>query len=175
MPVKRHPDITGAGLVFVTTTVTNWTPVFALRDAALATVLQLGETAAYFDVAVVGYVVMPTHFHGLLGFKELADLSEFMRSFKRLTAGRIRELDLGKFIPVLTSEGKFHLWKRRFDDLIVYSEKQFRTKLEYIHTNPVRAELTHHPEEWEFSSACDWSDAGNGLIPITKDYTWLLP
>ena len=48
------------------------------------------------------------------------------------------------------------IWMPRFDDLAIYTEKQFRTKLNYIHNNPVKAGLVSKVTEYEFSSAVDW-------------------
>ena len=62
---------------------------------------------------------------------------------------------------------------RRFDDLIIYSEKQLRIKLEYIHNNPVRAGLTENALDWKYSSAVDWLSDKKGMIDIVKDYSWL--
>jgi REP element-mobilizing transposase RayT len=156
--------MSGPALAFVTTTVADWNPVFASSGAAEEVASQLAETGRFFDVAIIGYVVMPTHIHALLGFPDITKLSRFMQAFKGLTARRIRELEEGK---------SGTLWMRRFDDVIVYSEKQFRTKLEYIHNNPVEAGLAGSPTDWPCSSARDWLLNEPGLIEITKSWDWM--
>jgi len=65
------------------------------------------------------------------------------------------------------------LWKPRFDDIVIKSEKQFRIKLDYIHNNPVKSGFVISPTDWRFSSAGDWLDMQPGLIPIDKEYGWL--
>lgn len=54
MPVKRYKRMKGPALVFVTTTVNDWIPVFSLRPAAVAVTQQLQETMHYHKVAIVG-------------------------------------------------------------------------------------------------------------------------
>ena len=71
MVVRKRLDIKGRALVFVTATIYEWTPIFRADKTALATLTQLSETLQYFDVALVGYVLMPTHLHLLLGFKHI--------------------------------------------------------------------------------------------------------
>ncbi|MEW6050788.1 MAG: hypothetical protein AB1644_06970 [Candidatus Zixiibacteriota bacterium] len=44
----------------------------------------------------------------------------------------------------------------RFDDVAIYTDHQFRTKLNYVHNNPVKAGLVTSPELYPFSSARAW-------------------
>jgi len=173
MPVLRLKDICGPGLVFVTTTVIEWLPVFKPPRIAREITRQLAETALINDVSVVGYVVMPSHVHMSIGLSEVASLSSFIQSFKSLSSRRVRGI-VGKPYPVrLNDSGRFQLWRRRFDDLIVVSEEQFRIKLQYIHDNPVKAGLVDSAIDWEFSSARAWLLDEPGEIEIVKDYRWI--
>ena len=81
MPVIRHKDISGPAAVFLTTTVIDWTPVFYLETAARAVCAQLNETSKQMDVAIIGYVVMPSHLHLLGGLRDVKRLSNFMKTF----------------------------------------------------------------------------------------------
>ena len=64
--------------------------------------------------------------------------------------------------------GRFRFWMRGYDDLGIYSERQFRIKLEYIHNNPLKAGLVGRAEDYVFSSARDWIDGSTGLITVDK-------
>ena len=172
MPLTRI-NITGPAVVFITTTVTKWAPIFKSDEAATEIMFQLQETANHFNVAVFGHVIMPSHVHMLLGFHDITILSKFMKAFKRLTAIRIKNLDIGKYKKILIINGKFNLWMRRFDDLVIHSEKQFKTKLEYIHNNPVKDGFAAESIGWKFSSARDWLLGEKGIVEIEKDYEWL--
>ena len=92
MVVRKRLDIKGRALVFVTATIHEWTPIFRADKIALATLKKLDETTQYFDVALVGYVLMPTHLHLLFGFKRIELLSKFMQSFKILSSKEVKNL-----------------------------------------------------------------------------------
>ena len=61
---------------------------------------------------------------------------------------------------------------RRYDDLIIISDKQFRIKLEYIHNNPVKAGLVTTAIEWPYSSARDWLTNEEGVIKVDRFFSW---
>ncbi len=44
-------------------------------------------------------------------------------------------------------------WKARFDDEVIRNEEMLRTKLAYIHNNPVKAGLVNQAEDYPYSSA----------------------
>jgi putative transposase len=93
---------------------------------------------------IYAYVLMPSHLHLIISIPEIKSISNFMRDLKRRTAREYFEL---YNLP----SGR--LWEDRFDDVGLYSEKSFFTKLNYIHQNPVRAGLVEKPEDWPYSSA----------------------
>jgi putative transposase len=165
VPVNRLKGIEGPRLVFVTTTVADWQPLLRSHEAASIATLTLSESVTHFSGSLVGYVVMPNHVHFLAALPELAQLSRLMQGYKGLSSRRLRE---AADTPV--SGGS--VWMRRFDDLIVISERQFRIKLEYIHNNPVRAGLTSAAVDWPFSSARDWFEGEPGLVPVDTQFSW---
>ena len=111
---------------------------------------------------------MPSHFHGLFGFKSVENLSKFMHCFKGITSKKIKALNLDEL-----ESNNFRLWKPRFDDLIINSQDQLKIKMEYIHNNPVKGGLVEKAEDWTFSSARDWLNDKKGLIEIDKNFEWL--
>lgn len=111
---------------------------------------------------MLGYVIMPNHFHFILYFKELNHLSDWMRDMKKFTSVKIRqELDkLGceSFIKKIRyNEGGrvFKTWEDRFDDVYIRDKWLLEIKLDYIHTNPLQEHwsLVKLPEEYVYSSA----------------------
>jgi putative transposase len=172
MPVRKRLHITGPAAVFVTTAVKDWTPIFTDPTLGREVALQLRETSSHFEASILAYVIMPSHVHALLGLKRIEELSRLMQAFKALTTSRV--------MPLLTLEQrtqfgkhrKFQFWRPRFDDLIIWSEDQFRTKTEYIHNNPVKAGLCERGQDYEFSSARDWLLGEAGTIPVDKSWSW---
>ena len=100
---------------------------------------------------------MPNHFHLILTIPEGRSLSAFMRDLKKRVAYEyfmVRNAPIKKF------------WQDRFDDLLITREPTFRTKLNYVHWNPVRAGLVSKPEDWPYSSALYYLAVGRPLIPV---------
>ena len=159
-------------MAFFTTAVVDWRPVFSSLACANALLDQFQETLDFHRLAAAAYVIMPSHLHALIGFPEIEKLSSAVQSLKSLSARRIEPLLPKKLYDCLHTGGKYKLWRPRFDDLIIWSETQFRIKAEYIHNNPVRAGLIDRAIDYPFSSARDWLTDGHGPIPIDKDWTW---
>ena len=173
MVLRKRLSAPGPAMVFVTTTVREWRPVFADQTCAEAALAQLAETVAFFGHALAAYVVMPTHLHALMGLGNLQQLSQVMQSFKSLTARRLRPLLRSQHMEVFDHNGRFVFWKQRFDDLVIWSEKQFRTKVEYIHNNPVKAGLVERAVDYPYSSAQDWLTVTEGRVHIDKTWDWI--
>lgn len=173
MVIRKRLDISGPALFFVTTTIRNWAHVFDDVHARAVIMTQLAARTSAYHTSLVGYVVMPSHLHLLIGFRVAAHLPVFMQQLKSVSARYI--------MPVLAPEvrsalGEFSgnsLWQPRYDEVVIFSEDQFRIKLEYIHNNPVKAGLVAVPTGWECSSARDWLCNQAGPIPVCKSFDWL--
>lgn len=172
MVVGKRLNITGPAMAFVTTTVKDWQPVFSDLRIANLTLKQLDETLNHYHVSLVAYVLMPSHIHLLLGFREIKKLSEVIQSFKGLSAKKLRGLLLQESFATFYDGQRFNFWKPRFDDFIVSSEEKFKIKIEYIHNNPVKAGLVSQPTGYTLSSANDWLKRETGILPVDKNWTW---
>ncbi len=111
---------------------------------------------------IFAYVVMPDHYHLLLGFPVGLPVSDFLRDFKsyvgkqvveRLRAGGALEL-LKRFrspsSPKRRRDPSYRVLQPDNDDRVVCSGRFYRQKLEYIHNNL-------------------WT---KGLVERTVDYPW---
>ena len=134
---------------------------------------QFVETLAHFDVSCVAYCLMPSHLHAVLGFREVEKVPKFMQSLKVLSAKRLKPLIPPRLKPLFVKDGRFRLWKPRYDEFTIVGEEQFRIKLDYIHNNPVKGELVSDSSKWPYSSAGDWLHGEAGLVPIDKDLSYL--
>jgi putative transposase len=113
-----------------------------------------------YNVILSAFVFMPNHWHGVLFRVGGFDLSGFMRDFKRFTSVQIRKnLEMKEeakpFETGVTKYGRltYTIWKNRFDVVSIFSPDVLKTKVDYIHFNPVRKALVKSPEEWKWSSA----------------------
>ena len=173
MVVRRRLNIAGQQMVFITTTVKNWTPIFSNEQIAEIVILQFHETMLFNRISIVAYALMPSHIHALLGLKEIKRLSKALQSFKSLSARKVRPLLPQEKMPAFWNGTSYQFWKPRFDDLIIWSDKQFQIKVNYIHQNPVKAGLVEQAVDYKFSSAGDWILGERGLIPVEKNWSWL--
>ena len=173
MVIRKRVNITGPALVFVTTTVKDWTPVFANEQFGRLVVDLLCEMLPRHQVSLGAYVLMPSHLHALMGFREIKQLSRTMRAFKSLSTRLLRPKLPHDLRNIFEENGAFRFWMPRFDDVVIWSEKQFKIKVDYIHNNPVKAGLVGQATEYSMSSAVDWILGKPGLISIDKNWAWL--
>jgi hypothetical protein len=54
--------------------------------------------------------------------------------------------------PTVHDEARCRVWRRRFYDLNIWSEKERLEKLTYMHNNPVKRGLAKQPGDWPWSS-----------------------
>ena len=113
----------------------------------------LEETRRKYRFLIVGYVVMPEHFHLLMSEPQVGDPSKVMQVVKQRFAQRI----LGRQRKVRAQRSLFegeaiHVWQARFYDFNVWTERKRVEKLRYMHQNPVKRGLVLAPEQWMWSS-----------------------
>ena len=174
MSTRTRLNYTGPCLVFLTTTVKDWTPVFINEALAKATIDQFNDAIKHYGVSCVAYALMPSHLHAALGFKEYRVVRKFMQSFKILSSKRLKPILPIALRTHFEQNGKYGFWMPRYDELVISTEKQFRVKLDYIHSNPVRGNLVGAPVDWPYSSAGDWLSDRTGVIPIDKHFSYLI-
>ncbi len=83
-----------------------------------------------------------------------------MRDFKKYVAQKVAT-EFGLSGPI---------WMPRYDRVAITSETAFRTKLKYIHQNPVKAGLVDMARDYEWSSASDYEGREDGPVMIWKDW-----
>jgi putative transposase len=126
------------GTFFVTTTTYNRRRLFqvpANADLFIET-LQHYRRAGHYKLHA--YVVMPDHVHFIM--------TPQMTVLER-AVGFIK----GGFSHRLAS--KMPVWQRGFTDHRIRDEEDMRVRRDYLHQNPVRANLVAAPELYLFSSA----------------------
>lgn len=106
-------------------------------------------------------------------------LSDIMRDFKRYTSKQItniiqeepesrRDWMLNYFsFNKLKSKPKseFKVWQDGYHPIVIYSQHILEQKLDYIHYNPVRANIVEAAEHYLYSSARNYADL-HGLLKV---------
>jgi len=162
---------------FVTTGTFRNLPFFRNEECCRALLEELNYYSDKLDFTLAGYVIMPDHIHLLLWWDktEKSDLSisRIIQAIKGTTARRIINLETSGSVEHLLRVAsdsapknykphkqniKYHLWKRGFYDLNIYTDEKLAEKLNYVHSNPVRAGLVSSPGDYKWSSYKHYSD-----------------
>ncbi|MGC2695016.1 MAG: transposase [Candidatus Angelobacter sp.] len=133
----------------------------ARRDLFLKIFEQVRQK---YEFPVIGYVVMPEHFHLLIGEPDDGNVAVVMQVLKQRMALRCRARGRSR-PPDEALPPAF--WHPRFYDFNVFTKKKLIEKLDYIHWNPVRRGLVASPEQWQWSSDRYYSLGEEGPVKIT--------
>lgn len=124
---------------------------------------------------------MPDHFHWLIypAQEDAERVSDIMADFKKFTSRKLRKLmeedkkigwlKLFKLEKSRKKNWKYKIWQDGYDDLGVYSPKVLKTKINYIHNNPVREGLVKRPEDYLYSSARNYILDDHSIIKVDTD------
>ncbi|MBO9594672.1 MAG: transposase [Niabella sp.] len=154
---------------FLTFTIVGWIDIFTrqrYRDLILAS-MQFCRTNK--ELQVGAYVIMSNHLH-LIWTARKNNLSDIIRDFKTYTSKAITRsieaapesrrnwlLHMFDFYAKRThANDYFKVWTGNNHPEVLYSERFLRTKLNYIHQNPVKAGWVTEPEHYLYSSAMDY-------------------
>ena len=119
----------------------------------------LAEVHGRLPVRVLGYCLMPNHWHLVLWPKADGELSEFVRL---LTVTHTQ-----RWHAHYHSAGSGPLYQGRFKSFPVQRDDHLLTVLRYVERNPLRAHLVEKAETWKWSSLA--KHAGSALP------AWLTP
>jgi len=126
---------------------------------------------------VMGYVVMPEHFHLLICEPRVGNPSTVMQGLKlgfaRRLLGQMARAQVSKSArpgaPGFVAsgfKGSSHVWSPRFYDFNVYTERKRVEKLRYIHRNPVERGLVVEADQWLWSSFRSYAYGEIGLVRV---------
>ena len=153
-------------LHFLTTSTYRRTQIFNSELFKRELVATLAELRAELGFRLLGYVLMPEHFHLLIWPSEAANPSQIMQRLKGRTARSIlktlrenqRQAWCARMLRRFTLPSTVHaeangrVWQRRFYDMNIWTEKKQLEKLDYMHNNPVTRRLVSSASEWPWSS-----------------------
>jgi putative transposase len=125
-----------------------------------AFVRLVGHYRAQTSMRVLGFCLMPNHWHLVLHPKSDGDLSAFML---RMTTAHVRRL-----MAHYTNNAGGHLYQGRFKSFPVQDDAHLLTALRYVEANPVRAKLVRRGRDWKWSSLHARVRGECGGIPADK-------
>ena len=119
-------------------------------------------------LAVLGYVIMPNHFHLVLWPQQGIQISAFMRWFMNAHIRRYHRF--GELW------GTGHLYQGRFKAFPIQTDHHLLTVLRYVEANPLRAHLVPRAEAWKWSSLTRETSLDGRLIvtrsPVRRPDSW---
>lgn len=101
-------------------------------------------------VEVFAWIILPNHYHILVGVPSLDVMSPI---FKQLHGATSREWNLADGMT-----GKRKVWFK-FTDRAIRDDRHFYTALNYVHYNPVKHGYVDDAYEWPWSSLGNYSEA----------------
>jgi putative transposase len=125
---------------------------WGVRAVAILFLRILEQTRQKYRFVVLGYVVMPEHFHLLISEPQVGNPSVVMQVVKQRYAQRLLRRRKSAIQPGLFDGRPVHIWQARFYDFNVWTERKRVEKLNYMHGNPVKRRLVLKPEQWQWSS-----------------------
>lgn len=165
---------------FVTLTVEEWVDIFTRPIYRHIIVESLKYCQKEKGLVIFAWCIMSNHIHMIIKAKEGFNLSDILRDFKKFTSKEIvksiieypesrRKWLLNKF----EFAGKYNkkiknykFWQDGNEAKEIHTTNFLEQKLEYIHNNPVKAEIVDNPEEYKYSSARDYCGTKGLLDPV---------
>ena len=167
---------------FLTMTVVDWVDIFTRPVYKHIIVDSLKYCQENKGLIIYSWCLMSNHIHIIAGTEEGFHLSNTLRDFKKFTSQTIiNEIKrnakesrsgwmLNRFEIACKSDNKitnYKFWKDGNEAKEIHTNYFFEQKLNYIHNNPVKAEIVDNPEDYLYSSARDYAGE-KGLLSITK-------
>ena len=131
-----------------------------------AFVAAMADATVRTPMDILGYCIMPNHFHLVLRPHADGDLGRWMQWLLTAHARRYHHHH--------GTTG--HVWEGRFKAFPVQDDGHLLTVLRYVEGNPLRAELVTRAEDWRWSSLAAWRAANPLLwrgVPPLRGKGWL--
>jgi putative transposase len=119
--------------------------LFAADDDYRAFLGLTSWASAATGLRLLGYVVMPNHWHLVVWPASADQLSTFMLRLTGSHAAIVRERT--------STRGAGHVYQGRYWARVITTELSYLRTLRYVEANPVRAKLVTRGEDWPWSSA----------------------
>jgi REP element-mobilizing transposase RayT len=167
---------------FLTFTVVGWIDIFSRQCYRDLIIDSLNFCIQEKGLLLGGFVIMSNHMHFIWTAKN-GNLSGLIRDFKRHTSQTIISkilqesesrkdwlLHMFKYHANGTNANEYYkVWTNNNHPEEIFSEEFLKTKLDYIHDNPVRAGLVNEQSHYIYSSAMNY-EGMKGIIGVDLLY-----
>jgi putative transposase len=143
--MPRRPRVSTGGYAFhVLNRAVGRSTLFETQADFLAFEQVLADVHRRLPTRLLGYVLMPNHFHLVLWPEADRDLSEFMRL--------VTVTHTQRWHAFHQSSGTGPLYQGRFKSFPIQRDEHLLTVLRYVERNALRAKLSKRAEDWRWSS-----------------------
>ena len=166
---------------YLTTTVVNWVDIFTRPIYRHIIIDSLKYCQNEKGLILYAWCLMSNHLHWIVGSESKKyNLSDIIRDFKKYTSKKIINeiisnpsesrkdwlLKIFKEATKYNPKNKYYkFWQDGNDAKILTTNRFIDQKINYIHQNPVVAEIVEKSTEYVYSSAKNYADE-KGLIDV---------
>jgi len=168
---------------FVTNRIVNKLNILEPERSKYIIIENLKFYREYYNIRINGYVIMSNHIHLIISNlnSQPENTKKFIQNLLRTFSRKIiellyqdnniftlkqREYFLTIFKQKASKRSKHRVWDEHSRSIPIWSENMFFEKLNYIHNNPVKAEMAANSEEYKYSSAVNYTKGDHSIIKI---------
>jgi putative transposase len=162
--------------LFITAVAKNRLPVFKTEPIKMITCRALDEARTSCGFLLFACVIMPDHLHVLTDKpREPSVVLQFIKGIvSRRVLGYLKEMKYETSLKKLQHDDwkrnhRYSLWQHDSEVFSITAENTFMQKVNYIHQNPVRANLVERAEDYRWSSARLWEKCPHEDEPLKVD------
>jgi putative transposase len=163
---------------FVTSTVVDFVVVFDQKVYFDIILENLDFYRNKYKFKLYAFVIMPEHIHLIIHPSRESQIKEIMRDFKSYTSRKLTsQLQKDGIFGILNQLKRFAspkiahpFWTEGNRPIGIYSEKILRSKINYIHANPLRRGLVKNLDDYPYSSFRNYYLNDESLIRIDRDW-----
>lgn len=167
-------------LYFTTSTVVDWVDIFTRASYRHIVVDSLAYCQQQKGLTIYAWVLMSNHLHMVVSTDGEQTVSDILRDFKKFTNKKILNaleqdehesrrtwmLDRFRFAGENDRQiTNYRFWREGNHIEEIYTLEFLRQKINYIHQNPVRAEIVVRPEDYLYSSGPDYAGE-KGILDV---------
>jgi putative transposase len=163
-------------VLYITAVAKDRLPIFQSEAIKKITCAAIDEARNSCGFLLLAYVIMPDHLHLLTDSPRKP--SEVLRYIKGIISHRIIsylkengfESSLAKLQQVEQKRNyQYSLWQHESNVFQIFSENMLMQKVNYIHQNPVRADLVERAIDYRWSSVRQWQNCPLDDEPLLVD------
>jgi REP element-mobilizing transposase RayT len=166
---------------FITFSIIEWIDALTRNEYKDIIVESLKHCITLKGLRLNAWIIMSNHLHLIMSASKDLMIGDILRDFKKFTSKQIfnaikenpKESRREWMIYMFERAGKrnsnnkdFQFWNQDNHPIELSTPLMLKQRLDYLHENPVRAGIVFEPQDYVYSSACDYYGNRKGMIEI---------